>query len=118
EKTSVSVDDLYDADDLAAALERHREETPSLEVREPIDLGVEARVATDVVDDGALAAARDPACHALRRRQALPDDDVFAQRLGGREHELVALGIVEHQRQGVGLGEALQATEHDAQDLR
>src|SRR5262249_7225875 len=44
-------------------------------------------------------------------------DVVFAQRLAGGEHQLVALPVVEHQRQRLGLRQALQTTEHDAENL-
>ena len=66
-------------------------------------------------DVQAIGAAK--ARETSRARQTQADDVVFTQRLGGGEHQLVALPVVEHQRQRLGLRQALQATEHDAKDL-
>ena len=86
-------------------------------MRDAVDLRVEARVALHVVDHGALSAARHPAGEAPRRREPEADDRVLAERLGGGEDELVALGVVQHQRERLGLREGLQPVEDDAQDL-
>ena len=82
-----------------------------------VDLRIEAGVVLHVVRDHALAAAGDPAGEAGRWGQADADQGILAQRLGRGEDQLLPVRVVQHERERLGLGETLQAIQHDAQDL-